>query len=138
MTDTGEREAGSIAAFMALLAVALLALVGLVVDGGRSVAARQEALDDAQQAARAGAGQLSIVALRAGQVLLDPGAAASAARKYLASAGVDGTVAVIGQEVTVQVDLQEPTTFLGLVGLRTINISADASATNVHGVTRED
>ena len=38
--------------FLAVLAVALFALVGLVIDGGRAVAAQSAASGDAEQAAR--------------------------------------------------------------------------------------
>ena len=53
-------DRGSVTAFVALLLVALVALAGLVVDGGAAMSAHQAAVDEAQQAARAGAGALSV------------------------------------------------------------------------------
>src|SRR5581483_8008697 len=46
---------GSVTAFVAVLLVALFALMGLVVDGGTAISAQQSAVDEAEQAARAGA-----------------------------------------------------------------------------------
>jgi Flp pilus assembly protein TadG len=131
-------EGGSLTVFVALLAVALFALVGLVVDAGRAVAARSAALDQAEQAARAGAGQLSIDGLRSGQVELNPSAAIQAADAYLTSAGDSGSASVSGNVVTVHVTQSEPTVMLQLIGIHRIDVSVVASATNVHGVTNQD
>jgi Flp pilus assembly protein TadG len=63
-------DSGTITVFVALLAVALFALAGLVLDGGRAVSAQQAAQDEADQAARSGAQALSVNALRTGAVEL--------------------------------------------------------------------
>ncbi len=131
-------EPGSLTAFMAVLAVSLFVLIGLVVDTGRAIAARSAAMDAAQQAARAGAGQLSVAALRSGQVVIDPSEAVMAADAYLSSVGQIGTTSVFGQTVTVHIVGQDPTVILGIVGIDRIGISVTARATNVHGVTQED
>lgn len=131
-------EEGSFTVFVAVLAVALFALVGLVVDAGRAVAARATAIDQAEQAARAGAEQLSIDALRSGQVSLDSASATAAADSYLAAVGQTGSASVSGATVTVRIEESEPTIVLGLVGVHQIDIAVTASATDVHGVTRQD
>ncbi|HUC36254.1 MAG TPA: pilus assembly protein TadG-related protein [Acidimicrobiales bacterium] len=136
--DALSRDSGSLSVFVAVLAVALFALVGLVVDAGRAVAARAAAMDQAEQAARAGAAQVSIDALRAGQIALNPASAVQAAEKYLANVGQSGSASVLGQTVTVRISESEPTVMLGIVGIHRIDISVVASATNVHGVTRQD
>jgi hypothetical protein len=118
--------------------LALLALVGLVVDAGRAVAARREAVNDAQQAARTGAGQLSIDALRSGRVQLDATAAVLAAEKYLSAIGQQGTAWVSGNTVHVQVAESEPTVMLQIVGIQHIRVSVVASATNVRGIVTQD
>lgn len=125
-------------AFVAVLAVALMALAGLVIDGGRALTARDRAQAVAEQAARAGAGQLSVPALYQGQVALDPTRAVAAARAYLQAAGATGQVAVHGRLVVVTVTGHEPTVVLDMVGVRSIAVSATASATPVSGVTKED
>jgi Flp pilus assembly protein TadG len=131
-------EPGSLTAFMAILSVALFVLVGLVVDAGRAISARSAASAVAQQAARVGAAQLSVGALRSGEVEIDPVQAIQAADAYLASIGEPGTATVVGQTVTVHIATDEPTVILGIVGINHIAISVTASAIDVHGVTEED
>jgi Flp pilus assembly protein TadG len=131
-------EQGSIAAMTAVMAVALLAMVGLVVDGGRAVVARRVAMDDAAEAARSGVDALSISALRSGSVQIDPSVAIESAHQFLAAAGVQGSVDVTGQTVTVQVVTHEPTAVLSVIGIRSMTVTATASATDVHGVTEGD
>jgi len=134
----GLDEEGSFAVFVAVLAVGLFALFGLVIDGGRAVAAQNNAAGEAEQAARVGAGQISVDAIRLGTLEIDPAAATSAAQQYLRATGGAGVITVAGQTVTVHIQSAEPTVILGIIGVRQISISATASATNVHGVTRED
>jgi len=134
----GLHETGALTAFLAVLCLALFVLIGLVVDAGRAISARATAMTDAQQAARAGAGELSVGSLRAGQVTIDPVAAVRAATAYLASVGQGGTTSVVGQTVTVHIETADPTVILGIVGVNRIMFSVSASAVNVHGVTEED
>jgi Flp pilus assembly protein TadG len=136
--DRSSREAGSLSVFVLILAVALFALVGLVVDAGRAIAAKGAAMDEAEQAARTGADQVSVDALRQGRVEIEPSAAVQAAQAYLNAVGQSGTASVSGSTVTVRIDESEPTVILSIVGIDRISISAVASATNVHGVTRGD
>jgi len=125
-------------AFVAVLSLSLFVLVGIVVDAGRAIAARSAAMTEAQQAARAGAGQISVDALRSGQIEIDPGAAVLAADEFLASVGQLGTASVVGQTVTVHIASTESTAILGIIGINAITVSVTASATYVHGVTQED
>jgi len=133
-----DSEEGSFTVFLAVLAVALFVLLGLVIDGGRAVAAQGAATGEAEQAARLGADQISITAIRSGVVSIDPAAATRVADAYLRAVGSPGVVTVVGQTVNVNVESSEPTVILGMIGLEQIGISATASATDVHGVTRED
>jgi len=127
-----------VSAFLAFFGVALFALVGLVVDGGRALAARRQAIDVAEQAARTGADQLSVDSLRNGSYVVDPTAAAIAVDDELRVAGMSGTVSVSGDEVIVSVHTVTRTTILGIVGLRAISVSGTATAVDLHGVTRSD
>ncbi len=126
---------GVITAFAALLLVALMALVGLVVDGGSALVAHQSAEVEAEQAARAGAGALSVDALRNGTVQLDDQAAVLAAEQFAAAAGHPATVAVDAGVVTVRVHYRVPTAILGIVRIRSLPVSATASAFDLEGVT---
>ncbi len=127
-------DLGSITAFVVLLLVALMALLGLVVDGGSAMSAHQAAADEAEQAARSGAGALSVEALRAGLLRLDPGEAVAAAESFTRASGHPGTASVDGDVVTVSVQYRIPTEVLGLVGINSLLVTAQASAEDVQGV----
>ncbi len=126
---------GSISAFVVLLLVALMVLAGLVVDGGTALSAQQSAADEAEQAARAGAGALSVDALRSGSLQLDPSTAVAAAESFAAAAGHPGTATVSDGVVTVRIRYRVATEVLGIVGIDSLPVSVVASATNVQGVT---
>jgi Flp pilus assembly protein TadG len=137
---TGRRrgDGGAIAAFVVLLMVGLLALLGLVVDGGSALTAHQAAQVEAEQAARAGAGALSIDALRDGDILIDGPTAIAAAERFMAEAGHPGSVVLSGGVVTVHIRYQVATAILGLIGIDWIDVSAAAAAVDIGGVTRGD
>ncbi len=105
---------------------------------GTARADRTYARDYAQEAALAGADQVSVDELRAGQVVIDPELATSAANAYLATVSQSGWASVSGDTVTVHVETNVPTVILGMIGINRVEISVSASATNVHGVTRGD
>jgi len=124
---------GSITAFVVLSTVALVAFAGLVVDGGYAMAARQEAANVAEQAARAGADALARDQLRAGgPPTLDRAAATAAAQGFLLAAGQHGEVAVVGDKVTVRVSRR--TAVLSIVGINWLVGSARASARGLIGI----
>jgi Putative Flp pilus-assembly TadE/G-like len=131
------REQGQVTAFVVIIMAAFLAFAGLVYDGGNALAAKTTAIDEAQEAARAGAQQINLAAFRAtGQVTLDPAAAAAAARAYVAAAGGGdtATVTVTGDTVTVQVSAVSTTAFLRLFGIPAIGVTGSATATAETGV----
>ena len=122
-------------AFVVIFTLALLLVVGLVVDGGLTLAARVQATDEAQSAARAGAQAVDLPLYRAtGQLVLDPAQADQAAQSYLAATGHQGTVKVTGNEVDVTVTISEPMQILELAGIRSLTVTGSASAVAEHGV----
>ena len=127
-------ETGILTAFVAVLTVALLAIAGMAVDSGRAIAAQRLVADEAGQAARAGAGRLSVNALRNGRVSINDAAAIEAAEHYMLVSGHPGTAWVQDGVITVRVVEAVPTTILGIVGVPTITVSATASAVDVSGV----
>jgi hypothetical protein len=127
---------GGITAFVVLLLVALFALLGLVVDGGSALTAQQSAEVEAEQAARAGAGAISVDGLRAGVVEIDPQAAVAAAQGFMAASGHPGSATVSGGVVSVRLGYQVPTVILGIVGIDHLSVAASAAAVNVNGVAR--
>ncbi len=133
-----DADDGSMTAFVALLAVALFAVTGLALDGGSAMVASQAATVEAEQAARAGAQAMSVDSLREGGQELDPRAAENAAQAFMVASGHPGTVTVDDGEVRVRVVYRIPTQVLGIVGIRSLQVTGSASAVDLRGVTRED
>ncbi len=135
MRRHGER--GSLTLMLAVLMPVLLALAGLVIDGGRKLNQAGRAYAIAQEAARAGAGQVSAsVAYRSGTFRVDQAQAIAAAQAYLSSAGVRGSVSADGtRAIRVSVTLTGHTTVLSLIGIETMSSTGSAVATLVSGVT---
>ncbi|GAA4466311.1 pilus assembly protein TadG-related protein [Phytohabitans houttuyneae] len=122
--------------FAVLITIALLAVAGLVLDAGLALSEKVRALDIAQAAARAGAQELDLYKYRTSNVAeLDPDRAASAARAWLTSAGVEGEATATVTTVTVTVRRTSDTQLLQIVGVRQLAVSASATATAVQGVT---
>jgi hypothetical protein len=128
-----------------VLAVAVLAMIGLSVDGGGKVRALERADNLASEAARA-AGQAidAPQAIEGDDKIVDPDAAVAAAQNYLSAAGVTGTVTVSSdrKHVTVTVTITYNTVFLGLIGIDTLTATRQATAvlvaTQAAGFTNPD
>jgi hypothetical protein len=120
---------GQVTVFVAGASLGLVLVASLAVDGGRILAGRERAFDEAQEAARAGADALSASALRTGSpALVDPSAAVSAAQSYMHATGDTAQVSVAGDQVTVVVTAQVQTEILSLAGLNTVTVSGSATA----------
>jgi Flp pilus assembly protein TadG len=128
-------EAGQVTAFVTVLAAALLLLVGLVFDGGLLLAAKRQAINEAEAAARAGAQAVATGTYRAtGIVRLDPARARAAASHYLVATGHRGTVGVAGDRVTVTVQITQPTRLLTLAGIGRVTVTGRGAARPTRGV----
>jgi hypothetical protein len=124
-------ERGAVAPLVAMMLLGMLAMAALVIDGGLLFAERRDLQGLADGAARTGAMAIDEELLReTGAVRLDPATAQAAAERYLETAGVDGTVQIDADTLSVTVDLQErrPTLMMGLLGLRTVDVAAHAVA----------
>ncbi len=132
-----QAESGFVSLYVVVITVGLLAMAGLVIDGGNALAAREQATDAAQQASRAGADALSPDSLRGNPngLTATPAAAQAAANRVLETAGVTGTVSVNGNNVTVTVVVHKNTTILSAFGVGPIKGKATATATALHGTT---
>jgi Flp pilus assembly protein TadG len=125
--------------FVVVLTAALLAMAGLVIDGGYALAARQEAGSVAEQAARAGADAISRESLNGnGPLHVDPAAATRAAQQYLATTGHDGQVRVAGDSVTVTVRISRKTAILSVVGIDDLSSTSTATARGLTGIDRPE
>ncbi|MHB1986661.1 MAG: hypothetical protein ACYCSF_01550 [Acidimicrobiales bacterium] len=126
----GASESGMVTAFVVIFTLALLLMAGLVLDGGLALAAKVQAIDDAQAAARAGAQAIDIPTYRAsGLITLDPAQATADAQRYLAAAGHTGTVSVNGEQVTVTVTITQATQILDLAGIDHLTETGTGTAT---------
>ena len=133
---TRRGEEGMVTAFVVIFIFALLLLAGLVIDGGLTLAARVQAIDEAQAAARAGAQAINLPLFRStGQVILDPSHAVQAANSYLVATGHRGTVEVNGDQVNVAVSITQPMQILGIGGIGSLTVTGHGSAVAEHGVT---
>jgi hypothetical protein len=124
-------EQGSTTGMVVVLGLALMLVAGLVIDGGYTLGARREAMNQAEQAARAGSDALSEGSLRDGTVRVDPARAAAAATAYLAQIGAHGRVSVNGDEVTVTVTSRQDTVILSIVGIGSLPVEATATSVSI-------
>jgi len=124
-------QRGAISPFIVLLMVALLAMAGLVYDGGSALAAKRRAMTAAEQAARVGADALDPASLRDGTPTVSTARAIAASQNYLSDIGESGSVTVNGGTVTVVVTDSQPTAILSVVGLNQLEVSAEASAVSI-------
>lgn len=129
-----EDEAGSVSAFVAVVAVGLIMVTGMAYDGGQIVAAQATARDLAASAARAGAQEVDLDSLRStGDAILDPDRATAAAQAFLAQAGFSGTARVDASSITVTVTVRQPMRILP-VPVRMVTATDTASALNQEAV----
>ena len=129
-------DSGQITVFVVVMAAALILVAGLVLDGGLTLAARERALGEAQEAARAGAQAINLATYRRnGTLVLNSGQAVADAQRYLAATGYQGSVQVTGNVVTVDVTATQRMQILDAAGLGAITVHASASATPERGIT---
>jgi Flp pilus assembly protein TadG len=116
---------------------ALLAFTGLVVDAGTKLDNYETAATYAQEAARAGAGQVDqSEAYSSATFVVDQAQAISAAQAYLAGCGVSGTVTAVGNDaIRVTVTITTPTKILSIIGIDSVTSTSTASASLLSGVT---
>ena len=138
---------GSIAPFIAIVAVGLLLLGGLVVDGARQLDARGRATAYAEEAARAG---VQRILLNTGDTKIDEGLAVAAVGDYcdaaqatdesLTDCVVDDIVVKSDSpsnpvSVTVHTEIAIDPLLLNMIGIGQLDASASASATPQQGIT---
>ena len=127
--------------FVAVLLPVLLALTGLVADGGQVLVARRQVQGLADSAAHAGAAELDSAAARSNPeqpAPLAPRAAELAAAQLIAiqEPGLTATVQADTQHVVVHVTSRPiPMTLLRIAGIMQVQVEADASAEPRTGVT---
>jgi hypothetical protein len=133
----GDGERGGITLMLVVLFVGLLAMVGIVIDGGAKLAEAENAASAAQEAARAGAGIVNQArAYSSGSFTVARTQALIAARSYIAAAGYQGTASPLGADsIQVTVTVTEPTRVLSIIGINSMTSTGTATAQLVSGVT---
>lgn len=132
-------QSGQVITWVAVMLPLFLSVIGLAIDGAIVFSQRRELQNVADSAARAGAMQIDQHAYRdssGASLVLDVGAARQVAGEYLASQapGVGATIDAEPGRVVVQVHQEVATSFLTLVGINTVEISAIAIAEVRHGI----
>lgn len=130
MMHPSRGERGSITIWLALTGFVMMMLVGLAVDLGGQVHAKQRAHNIAAEAARAGGERVRAApAIMGEQITLDPQAAHSAAQAYLAAADVTGNVRITGSDtITVNVTDTYTPKFLSIIGIRDLTVTSTSTA----------
>lgn len=125
-------EGGQALILVALFLVGLIAVAGLVADGGLVLAQRRDLQNVADAAAAAGAMQIDEAAYRASGgalIVLDPDAAQQAAIGYLVREnGTEYAVETTDESVAVAVTRIAPTAFLRVLGIDGVEVGARAVA----------
>ncbi|MEU6631685.1 hypothetical protein ABZ905_25870 [Streptomyces parvus] len=132
---------GGVVVFVAICTVALLGLIGIILEGGGKMRATERADAVAMEAARAGGQALDPAGAVTGtRVRADPAAATAAAYAYLSSAGVSGQVSASadGRKLTVTVNDTYVTKILPVVGIGSMSVTGHGTATLLHGVTQPE
>lgn len=129
-------ERGSATIWMVTTALTMVLLVGLAVDLGGQILAKQHAQVVAFEAARAGGQQLQGPAAVLGQAaVVDPARAVAAAATYIAGAPeVTGTASVVGGRVVVDTVTTYQTRFLSIIGIQELTVTGHAEAQTVRAV----
>lgn len=128
-----KNDSGQAAPLVLVCLLGLIAVAGLVIDGGVLFASRRSLQSLADGAARAGAMAVDERVLResqGGEVRLNPEAARAAVDQYLARSGFTGIVDFQAEPdfVTVKVRRETKPLLLSLVGVGSIATEAEATA----------
>jgi hypothetical protein len=126
--------------FAAIGALALLIAAGIAFDlGGSQIRAMQLADGYAEEAARTGGQAVAPGVIQGQRPTLDRNAAIAAARAYLNSAGVTGSIRITGaQTLEVNTQVTRPTVFLPLIGITHVRANGHATARIARGVGEEE
>lgn len=123
-------ERGSVTTWLVLASLLMVTMIGITVDLGGQLHAKQRAHTVAAQAARTAAEQISADAMTGAAPRLDAAEARAAAGAYLRAAGVTGTVTIGGGGTRVTVDVTDTyaPVFLGSIGVGPLTVTASSTA----------
>ena len=130
----GSRQRGAVSVLLVVMMSSLFLAGGLAYDGGQILAARRQAIDVAGAAARAGAQELDVTALRSGALSIDHAAAIRTAGDYLRAHGYTGSATVAAGEVQVTVTITRELAILSAVGISERTVTGTGTARPVRGI----
>ncbi|WP_068403171.1 pilus assembly protein TadG-related protein [Kribbia dieselivorans] len=123
------RERGSISIYVVTISAAMILLLGLVVDLGGQIRARQYAEAVASEAARAAGQQIDpLPALQGQSVSIQAGQAELVGRKYIANAGLTGTVTATDTAIRVTTHTTYQAKILSIIGITSFPANGSAEA----------
>jgi uncharacterized membrane protein len=130
-------ERGQATIMVVGLALVCFAIAGLAVDGTRAFLFRRTLQNGADASALAGASELDEVLFRnsGGDIVVARDAAENVARSFIVQRGLDVAASVTASDEAVRVLLRGAvdTTFLGLVGIDELPVSAEAEGIPIPG-----
>lgn len=135
-------QRGALTPAVMILAVMIFTLAGLVIDGGRQLGARSRAVGYAQEAARAG---VAAIDLNSPDVKIDVTKAAAQVDKFCSQVRANdpavvacGTSELTSQLIRVDVQLENKTTFLSMVGVQKLTAKGSGEAHAEQGINKAD
>lgn len=133
---------GALSPAVAILAVMIFTLAGLVIDGGRQLGARSRAVGYAQEAARVGA---AAIQLNNAEAKIDTTKAATAISGFCAQVKSNdpavtscAPTTLTDEEVDISVSIANKTTFLGLIGKQSLKAIGTGQAHAEQGIKKAD
>jgi hypothetical protein len=131
-------QSGQVTVLVLGLALVTFAVAGLAVDGTRAFLLRRTLQNAADSSALAAAGELDRRGYYAGsghETELDPGRARVMAVRWLTTRGIKAgfTIGAEPEGVRVRLRSRMPTSFLGLVGIRSVTVAVEAVAEPLAG-----
>ena len=137
LRDMSHGDRGSLSLWWIMMIIPMFVMIGISFDLGGKLRDVEHADAVAAEAARAGGQAIDPArAITGDAIVLDQAAAAREAHRYLADAGVRGTVSFSadGETITVDVTTRRRTVFLQIIGESTLAVDGHASAELLHGV----
>jgi len=136
------RSRGALSPAVAILAVMIFALAGLVIDGGRQLGARSRAVGYAQEAARVGA---ATILLNDAEAKIDTAKAAIAIADFCAQVRSNDPAVtscaptkLTTDQVDIAVGIANKTTFLGIIGKSSLKSTGTGTAHAEQGVEKNN
>lgn len=123
-------ESGQVLPLVTVMMLGLLAMVGLVIDGGLLFAARRDLQATADAATRGGAAVLNEEAYRQSggkRAVLDPEGAEIAALRRLGDVEVV-SIGASSDAIFIRIARSQPLLLLGLIGVGPVRVEADSTA----------